>query len=105
MDSDPIRNALSRHATVLICDRCGTDEAMRDFAGKVMPLTEWAIAKNPEAFLKADEDRKEDCNKYTVEFSITCEITASDSVEAVEEARAQVSLDDAYIYVDGNLFS
>ena len=52
MDSDPIRNALSRHAAVQICDECGTDEALRDFAGAVLPLEEWAIAKNPEMFLK-----------------------------------------------------
>ena len=42
-----VTNALSRHAVVYICDACGTDEAMRDFAGAVLPLKDWAIAKLP----------------------------------------------------------
>ena len=53
MDSDPVRNALSRHATIYVCDECGTDEAIRDFAGICLPLKEWAIAENPEAFVKS----------------------------------------------------
>lgn len=40
-------NAWSRHADVYICDECGTDEAMRDFARCVLPLSEWAIAALP----------------------------------------------------------
>ena len=52
MDSDPIRNALSRRASVQVCDECGTDEAIRDFAGCALPLSEWAIAKNPGCFLR-----------------------------------------------------
>ncbi len=43
MDEDPIRNALSRYAAVQICDRCGNDEAIRDFIGKPLPLTEWSL--------------------------------------------------------------
>ena len=42
-----VTNAWSRHANVYICDACGTDEAMRDFAGVVLPLKDWAIAKLP----------------------------------------------------------
>ncbi|MBQ9256036.1 MAG: gamma-glutamylcyclotransferase [Acidaminococcaceae bacterium] len=38
-------NALSRHANVYICDECGMDEALRDFTGKAIPLTEWAICQ------------------------------------------------------------
>jgi len=38
-------NALSRHTSVYICDRCGTDEAIREFVGNDLPLMEWAIAK------------------------------------------------------------
>jgi len=38
-------NALSRYAKVYICDACGTDEAIRDWAGCVLPLADWAIAK------------------------------------------------------------
>ena len=40
-------NAWSRHADVYICDACGTDEAMRDFARCPLPATEWAIAQLP----------------------------------------------------------
>lgn len=51
MDSDPIRNALSRSAQVQVCDECGTDEALRDFAGIALPLKDWAIAISPELFV------------------------------------------------------
>ena len=45
MDENPVRNALSRYANVYICDECGTDEAMRDFAGlDPLPLNEWSMA-------------------------------------------------------------
>ena len=45
MDPKPVRNALSRYANVYICDECGTDEAMRDFAGATpLPLNEWSMA-------------------------------------------------------------
>lgn len=40
-----VTNALSRHADIYICDRCGTDEAIRDFIGAVLPPEEWAIVK------------------------------------------------------------
>lgn len=40
-------NALSRHADVMICDACGTDEALRDSAKKPLPLKDWAIAQLP----------------------------------------------------------
>lgn len=42
-------NALSRHAAVYVCDTCGMDEAIRDMKGDVLPATEWAIAKLPDA--------------------------------------------------------
>ncbi len=45
MDERPVRNALSRHANVYVCDECGTDEAMREYAGNPLPLEEWYIAK------------------------------------------------------------
>lgn len=51
MASDPIKNALSRHADIQICDACGTDEAIRDFTHMVFPLTSWAIAEHPEVFV------------------------------------------------------
>ena len=43
-------------------------------------------------------------HKYTVEFTLTVEVDAGDAIDAVEKAKAQSSLDDAYIYVDGNLY-
>lgn len=39
-------NALSRYADVYICDDCGTDEALRDATGKVMPLNEWSFVSS-----------------------------------------------------------
>lgn len=51
MDPESIhRNALSRYADVMICDACGTDEAMRDFFGKDLPISEWHIVKHPEEY-------------------------------------------------------
>ena len=38
-------NALSRHVHVYVCDRCGTDEAIRELCGNDLPLREWAVAK------------------------------------------------------------
>lgn len=53
MDPDDVlRNALSRHADIYICDECGTDEAMRDFVGCVLPIEEWAISINPENYIR-----------------------------------------------------
>ena len=49
MDAESVtRNALSRRATVYICDACGTAEALEDMLGERMPLTAWAIAAAPE---------------------------------------------------------
>ena len=50
MNSDPIRNALSRRANVMICDECGTVEALEDYFGKEQSLTDWAVVMNPESF-------------------------------------------------------
>ena len=44
MDDNPRRNALSRHATVYICDACGRDEAIRDWNQNVLQLENWACA-------------------------------------------------------------
>ncbi len=35
------RTALSRYANVYICDKCGTDEALRDAAGNPVSLDSW----------------------------------------------------------------
>ena len=40
-------NALSRHATVYVCDACGMDEAIRDMKGEPLPLKDRAIARLP----------------------------------------------------------
>lgn len=49
MDTKSVtRNALSRRATVYICDACGTEEALEDMLGNRMPLVAWAIAQTPE---------------------------------------------------------
>ena len=49
MDTESVtRNALSRRATVYICDACGTQEAIEDMMGSRGPLTAWAIAAAPE---------------------------------------------------------
>ena len=46
----------------------------------------------------------DEMHKYTVEFSIVIEVDASDAVDAADKAREIASLDDATIYVDGNLY-
>lgn len=51
MAKDPIRNALSRHVDIQICNSCGTDEAIRNFTNTNLPLTSWAIAEHPDYFL------------------------------------------------------
>ena len=49
MDTESVtRNALSRRATIYICDACGTQEAIEDMMGSRSPLTVWAIAAAPE---------------------------------------------------------
>ena len=58
-------NALSRHASVYICDACGMDEAIREYVGDSIPLRDWAVAQ-PGAAMRYDdvykhEIRGEDC--------------------------------------------
>ena len=48
MASDPVRNALSRRASVYVCDECGMIEALEDMPGAFrLPLSVWTIAKEP----------------------------------------------------------
>ena len=48
MDAESVtHNALSRRATVYICDSCGMAEAMEDMANSRTPLTAWAIVAAP----------------------------------------------------------
>jgi len=44
MNEKLVRNALSRHAHVYVCDECGMDEAIRDMVGNPLPLNEWSMA-------------------------------------------------------------
>ena len=44
-------------------------------------------------------------SKYLVEFTLTVEVDAGDSVEAVEKAKQLAEIDDAYIYIDGNMMN
>ena len=55
-----LRNALSRRATVHICDACGMTEAMEDMADSRTPLTAWVIAQMPENWRmeKGDSNRE-----------------------------------------------
>lgn len=41
-------NAISRHADILICSECGTDEAMRVAFDSPLPFTEWSVIKGHE---------------------------------------------------------
>lgn len=51
MDAESVtHNALSRRATVYICDACGMQEALEDMMDSRTPLTEWAIAWDEEAW-------------------------------------------------------
>ena len=45
MADDPVRNAVSRYAQVMICDTCGIAEAIGDYAGVWLPLGEWSLPK------------------------------------------------------------
>lgn len=44
LDKEPSRNALSRHEQgIHICSSCGTDEALRDYAGNKLEIEHWAV--------------------------------------------------------------
>lgn len=45
MRERPVLNALSRYADVYVCNDCGTEEAIGDMLGEVLPLPEWSMAK------------------------------------------------------------
>ena len=49
MKADLHTNALSRHADIYICDRCGTEEAMLVFMNNPLPMRCWAalLPKRP----------------------------------------------------------
>ena len=39
-------NALSRVFDIMICDACGTNEAVKAFAGEPVPIEDWACMKD-----------------------------------------------------------
>lgn len=46
LDKKPTKNSLSRHQEKIhICASCGTDEAMLDYIGTVLPIEKWAVAR------------------------------------------------------------
>ena len=47
MSGDAKRNALSRRASVYVCDTCGLQEALEDMVDSVSPLTSWVIVGDP----------------------------------------------------------
>lgn len=60
MDAESVtRNALSRRATVYICDACGMQEALEDMMDSITPLTAWAIVAAPENW--RTEERGGEC--------------------------------------------
>ena len=46
MRPDMATNSLSRHESVYVCNMCGADEAILDYAGSVLPLTKWAFYRD-----------------------------------------------------------
>lgn len=57
MADDPVRNALSRRASVHVCDACGAGEAMWDFAHTDRePLAAWAISMWPSKYSMVESD-------------------------------------------------
>lgn len=43
--------------------------------------------------------------QYRVEFTVTVDVEAEDAFEAESKARNLASIDDAYVYVDGEPFN
>jgi len=41
MSTKVTRNALSRHAEIMVCDICGVDESVRVFSDNVLPISSW----------------------------------------------------------------
>ena len=59
MDTESVtRNALSRRATIYICNACGTQEALEDMMGSCSLLTAWAIAAAPENWHMTEENTR-----------------------------------------------
>ena len=55
MNRSVLRNALSRHADIHICDSCGGAEAVLDFMQNPLPLDQWAcfVSERPQSDFRA----------------------------------------------------
>lgn len=42
--------------------------------------------------------------KYTVEYSLVIEVEAEDAIEAKEKADELADIQDAYVWIDGNMY-
>jgi len=45
MSDKVTRNAISRHAKIYVCDICGTEESVLEYANDVLPLPEWWVVR------------------------------------------------------------
>lgn len=50
MHQKAARNALSRRADIMVCDRCGTEEALEDANKETVSTSSWLVNKHPEQF-------------------------------------------------------
>ena len=65
-------------------------------------LIAWGLLGEESEDVRFHDDPDKETNIYTVEYTLTLEVEASDSVEAIEKADRIANLSDAYVYVDGN---
>lgn len=66
MSDNPLNNALSRYATVYICDVCGMDEALTEaYGGERLALNRWAMIEGFEksAVNESDVNKESEGNK------------------------------------------
>ena len=61
LDSELTHNALSRSLGVYVCSECGSDEAMRDYSGRILPLREWCAVDG--------EQPAHNCSENTITLS------------------------------------
>lgn len=60
MNTNLQHNALSRHATIHICEMCGAEEALRDWQKNILPLSDWAMFKMMDVELTEQQVYAED---------------------------------------------
>lgn len=59
MNPDPMANALSRKADVLICGECGAGEALLAFLGQADDLSHWFLFRPDTGPITADTSKRE----------------------------------------------